>query len=85
MDYSIVWGQEDAKERLRQLVMKQRVPHALLLKGPPGSGALPLALAFAAQLLCQQKNEQGACGKCAACIKTAKLVHPDLHLVYPIQ
>lgn len=25
-----------------------------------------------------------ACGECAACLKTAKLTHPDLHFAYPV-
>jgi DNA polymerase-3 subunit delta' len=42
-----VIGQEKLKKQLVDMVHQQRLPHALLLVGPEGSGALPLAVAFA--------------------------------------
>jgi DNA polymerase-3 subunit delta' len=44
---SEVIGQEKLKKQLVDMVYQQRLPHALLLVGPEGSGALPLAVAFA--------------------------------------
>ena len=44
---SEVIGQEKLKKQLVDMVQQQRLPHALLLVGPEGSGALPLAVAFA--------------------------------------
>jgi DNA polymerase-3 subunit delta' len=44
---SEVIGQEKLKKQLVDMVHQQRLPHALLLVGPEGSGALPLAVAFA--------------------------------------
>ena len=59
------------------------MPHALLLLGPRGSGSLPLALAVAQYVLCEQRTTEDACGQCAACQKTAKLIHPDVHFSFP--
>ncbi len=84
MKYENVIGQNEGKTRLQNLILENRVPHALLLKGPPGCGALPLAITFAGHLLCTQKTEKGACETCSACLQVNKLTHPDLHLVYPI-
>jgi DNA polymerase III subunit delta' len=42
-----VIGQQAVKEHLVQMVAHNRVSHALLFLGKEGSGALPLALAFA--------------------------------------
>ena len=44
-------GQEEAKERLMQMVKEDRLPHALMLCGPQGSGKKALALALACTLL----------------------------------
>lgn len=44
---SEVIGQEKLKKQLVDMVHQQRLPHALLMVGPEGSGALPLAVAFA--------------------------------------
>jgi DNA polymerase-3 subunit delta' len=51
MSFSEVIGQKEAEERLMQMVKEDRLPHALMLCGPQGSGKLPLAVAFASYLL----------------------------------
>ena len=60
-----------------------RIPHALLLLGMPGSGGLPLSLAFAQYVLCENRTDGDACGICRSCVKAAKWVHPDLHFSFP--
>ena len=42
-----VIGQKDAWARLTQMVREERLPHAMMLCGPQGSGKMALALAFA--------------------------------------
>ncbi len=84
MLYSDIIGQSEAKERIINLVNGTRVPHALLFTGAEGCGNLPVAIAMAQHLLCKQPTKEGACGKCASCAKVDKLIHPDLHLVFPI-
>jgi DNA polymerase-3 subunit delta' len=72
--------------QLRQMAAADRLPHANLLLAPPGSGGLPAALAVANLLLCENRQgEHGdkACGKCRACRKTSRFVHPDFHFAFP--
>ena len=66
------------------MVNSQKVPHALLFSGNEGCGHLPAALAFAQHLFCTQKTETGPCEKCSSCQRVGKLIHPDLHMVFPI-
>ena len=47
MLFKDVIGQDNVKQQLLQLVGQNRLSHALLFLGKEGSGALPLALAFA--------------------------------------
>ncbi|MDX1937995.1 MAG: hypothetical protein SFU21_12820 [Flavihumibacter sp.] len=47
MLFSNVIGQQEVKQHLVEMVMHNRLSHALLFLGKEGSGALPLALAFA--------------------------------------
>lgn len=47
MLFKDVIGLQDVKQQLLQLVQQNRLSHALLFLGKEGSGALPLALAFA--------------------------------------
>ena len=71
MTFDQIIGQTPAKEHLLAELQQGRVPHALMLCGPEGNGALPLALAYAQRLL--------GGGPMAE-----KLQHPDLHFVFPI-
>jgi len=84
MLFKQVIGQENVKKRLIQTVSSQRVSHAQLFLGPEGSGKLPLALAYAQYINCQNRQEDDSCGHCPSCIKFNKLIHPDLHFVYPV-
>ncbi len=83
MRFSQVIGHNSVQELLREMVDTDRFPHALLLLGAPGSGVLPMALATAAYLLCENRTGLDSCGQCKACLKTAKAVHPDLHFSFP--
>ncbi|HEX5026683.1 MAG TPA: hypothetical protein VFV68_15490 [Agriterribacter sp.] len=47
MLFKDIIGQDDVKQHLLQLVSQNRLSHALLFLGKEGSGALPLAIAFA--------------------------------------
>lgn len=47
MLFSDIIGQQEVKQHLVEMVKQNRVSHALLFLGKEGSGALPLALAFA--------------------------------------
>ena len=82
--FSKVIGHATLKAKLIGNIREGRVAHAQLFMGPRGGGNLPLALAYAQYLLCEQRDEVDACGTCASCLQMAKLEHPDLHLVFPI-
>lgn len=77
-------GQQEVKSRLRNMVAEDRVPHALMLFGPPGTGKRSLAVAMAQYLACANRQEHDSCGVCPSCMKFSKLVHPDFHLVVPV-
>jgi len=84
MFFSEIIGQNEVKKRLVHSVSENRVSHAQLFLGSEGSGALALAVAYTQYILCKSRREGEACGSCASCIKNNKLVHPDVHFVYPI-
>lgn len=84
MRWSEVIGQESVRQRLIQMGSEGRMPHAIMLCGPEGSGKMAVALAFASYLLCQDKTEDGeSCGHCNSCAMIKKWQHPDLHFTYP--
>ena len=84
MKFSEVIGQEEVKDRLKQMVKENRLPHALLLCGPQGAGKMALAMAFASYLLCKTHDEDDACGHCSQCAMLSKWAHPDLMFTYPV-
>lgn len=83
MQFSNVIGQEPLKKHLIESYRAERTAHAQIFVGPEGSGQLALALAYAQFLLCEDQQEEDACGQCNACKKVQKLIHPDLHFSYP--
>jgi len=84
MQFREVIGQEQVKKRLIKSVHDERISHAQLFFGPPGIGKLPLAIAYAQYVSCEQRTETDSCGTCPSCIKYGKLAHPDLHFVFPV-
>jgi DNA polymerase-3 subunit delta' len=68
--------EREFSERLEQ----GRLPHALLLSGPRGTGKTGLAESFAAGLMCQE-NGYPACGRCRSCQLLASGAHPDRQLI----
>ena len=77
-------GLSELKTTLLQSIQAGQVAHAQLFLGNEGSASLPLALAFAQYLNCENRQPDDSCGVCAACSKTQKLIHPDLHFVFPV-
>jgi DNA polymerase-3 subunit delta' len=55
-----VIGQQDVKQHLTEMVQHNRISHALLFLGKEGSGALPLAIAFAQYIVCEKVNGKPA-------------------------
>ncbi|MDX9695193.1 MAG: DNA polymerase III subunit delta [Bacteroidales bacterium] len=84
MLFKEIIGQQKIKDRLIQTVKDNRISHAQLFLGPEGSGNLALAIAYAQYIACTNKHDSDSCGVCPSCQKFAKLVHPDLHFVFPV-
>ena len=83
MQFKEIIGQDAVKQHLLQTVSENRVSHAQLFLSPQGSGALPLAIAYAQYINCTEKTSEDSCGTCASCRKYERLIHPDLHFSYP--
>jgi len=41
-------------------------------------------LAYAQYINCRHRTPDDSCGECPSCKKYSKLIHPDLHFIYPI-
>jgi DNA polymerase-3 subunit delta' len=83
MQFSQVIGQDQVRDSLTEMVRQNRLSHALLFLGHEGAGALPMALAFAQYVVCENRGAD-ACGVCPSCQKAQRLIHPDIHFSYPV-
>ena len=83
MQFKDIIGQAQIKAQLVQTVAENRVSHAQLFLSTEGSGALPMAIAYAQYLNCLDKQADDSCGVCSSCRKYERYIHPDLHFSYP--
>jgi DNA polymerase III subunit delta' len=84
MNFSQIPGQKETIGKLLRSVHEERVSHAQLFAGPEGCGSMALALAYATYVSCENRSESDSCGICKSCVKYDKLIHPDLHFVFPV-
>lgn len=75
MKWDEIIGQHNLKKQLQNSIKEDRISHAQLYIGKPGYGVLPLALAYASEVICKQSE------KCL--LQINQLQHPDLHLSFP--
>ena len=84
MRFADVIGNGNIARTLASMADSGRVAHAMLLYENEGSGALALALAYVQYLNCANPSGGDSCGECPSCRQMAKLIHPDVHFVFPV-
>jgi len=68
-------------DRLIAQLANGKLPHSLLLSGPPSFGKMRLIEAFVSRLLCSE--ESSPCGRCHQCDLLIARTHPDYLLIQP--
>ena len=84
MKFSEVIGNGTVASALSSMADSGRVAHAMLLYENEGCGALALALAYVQYLNCSNPSGGDSCGDCPSCRQMSKLIHPDVHFVFPV-
>ncbi len=77
MRFDNIIGHYKLREQLQQDISHGRIPHAQLFVGTEGSGALPLAIAYAHRLI-------ASTSKTSDDQHIDPLAHPDIHYVFPV-
>jgi DNA polymerase III subunit delta' len=76
MGFSDFHGNADVVHRLRDMLARERLPQAVILAGPAGSGKYTLALMLAKAINCLNPvltdGLPDFCGKCSNCIRIAQ-------------
>ena len=83
MQFSEIPGLEDLKKQLTSAYAKGKVAHAQLFSGRPETAVFPMALGYISYLMCENRTAEDSCGSCPNCVRIRKLVHPDIHLIFP--
>jgi DNA polymerase III subunit delta' len=77
-----VIDQQRVIDTIQRSLEQERVAHAYLFHGPDGVGKRAVALAMARALECRNRAVV-PCEDCTDCRKTRRMVHPDVHVLFP--
>ena len=84
MRFADIIGNRKVVKALSSMADSGRVAHAMLFYENDGCGALALALAYVQYLNCANPSGGDSCGECPSCRQMSKLIHPDVHFVFPV-
>ncbi|MGF1763461.1 DNA polymerase III subunit delta' [Aliivibrio kagoshimensis] len=82
MDTKLFPWQQLIWQQWQQLIIQDRLPHALLCAMPEGTGRERVVTRLARTLLCQTPGLE-PCGMCHSCELSQSGNHPDLHWLIP--
>src|ERR1700726_2565889 len=89
MPFSDFHGNAETVHRLRDMLARDRLPHAVVLAGGQGSGKYTLALMLAQALNCLAPVKTDGlpdfCGKCANCTRIAQAVDLDARFAEAVE
>jgi len=81
MSFSDFHGNTETVHRLRDMLARERFPHAVILSGARGAGKYTLALMLAQALNCLEPAERDGlpdfCGRCANCTRIGQAADLD--------
>lgn len=84
MFFKDILGLSHIKNHLTLSADAGRIPHAQLFVGPEGSGLLPMALAYAQYVICNNSDSENEGGEVACNLKFNSFSHPDMHFAFPV-
>jgi DNA polymerase III subunit delta' len=88
MPFRDITGQRRLLDLLARSICRGTLPPSLIFAGPAGGGKRATAVALAQALNClepltSKPDSVDACGRCSACRRIAREIHPDVLLVEP--
>jgi DNA polymerase-3 subunit delta' len=89
MSFADFHGNAGTVHRLRDMLGRERFPHAVILSGARGSGKYTLALMLAQALNCLEPTESDGlpdfCGRCANCTRIAQAADLDARFAEAVE
>lgn len=77
MNFENIVGNAPIISYLKNNIEHDRIAHAQLFIGQEGFGTLPMAIAYATEIICYKKDADSR-------KRCQQLTHPDLHFVFPV-
>ncbi|MGC1515596.1 MAG: DNA polymerase III subunit delta' [Maribacter sp.] len=84
MLFTDILGLSHIKKHLSSSADAGRIPHAQLFVGPEGCGLLPMAIAYAQYVICQNQNGENTGANASCNLKFNSFAHPDVHFAFPV-
>ncbi len=81
IDFPGIAHNQPVKDQLSLAVAENRLPHAILFDGPPGSGHHAFAHRLAMAAVCGAPAKQRPCLQCPHCVKALAHSHPDIRVI----
>jgi DNA polymerase-3 subunit delta' len=89
MSFNDFYGNATVVNRLREMLARDRFPHAVVLAGPQGAGKYTLALMLARAMNCLQPRMTDGlpdfCGKCENCRRIGELQDLDARVAEAVE
>src|SRR5437868_13391111 len=89
MPFSDFHGNTETVHRLREMLARQRLPQAVILAGPAGSGKYTLALMLARAMNClapvQTDGLPDFCGQCSNCVRIGQALDLDARFAEAVE
>jgi DNA polymerase-3 subunit delta' len=89
MPFSDFAGNSDVVRRMREMLARNRFPHAVILSGAHGAGKYTLALMLARTMNClEQPTSDGLpdfCGRCSNCVRIAQAADLDARFAEAVE
>ena len=89
MSFSDFHGNPEVVHRLREMLARNRFPHAVILAGAQGSGKYTLALMLARAMNCLEQPVTGGlpdfCGRCSNCTRIAQAEDLDARFAEAVE
>ena len=89
MSFSDFHGNSETVHRLREMLLRERLPQAVILAGPPGSGKYTLALMLARAMNCLESAKSDGlpdfCGHCSNCTRIAQMEDFDTRFAEAVE
>src|SRR5262249_54268341 len=90
MPFSDFHGNRETVDRLRDMLAHDRLPQAVILAGPQGSGKYTLSLMLAKTMNClspvaDSRGLPDFCGKCSNCVRIAASEHLEARVAEAVE